>query len=265
MSRVTAMGELTASIAHEIQQPLTGLVTSGHACLRYLTGARDLEAARRAVERMIRDALRAGEVVNRIRAMAKKSPPRKDAISINDIVLETVSLLRTELQRNNISLRTALAEDLPPILGDQIQLQQVVVNLIINAKEAISAAAEGPRKIEVGTDSLGPGQIVLSVHDTGPGLEKIKLTEIFEPFYTTKASGMGMGLAISRSIVEAHSGQLTVTPNQPRGAVFQCVLPVWKADNGSSDPESCRPDPNLGDQHERPRPATAEPEASSNG
>lgn len=224
MSRITAMGELTASIAHEINQPLTGLVASGNACLLYLNNGRDLEAARRTVKDMISDAFRASEVVNRIRALAKKSPPKKDRLSINEVVLETVSLVRNELQRNNVTLELKLAQSLPPILGDRVQLQQVLLNLIINAKEAIGSAAEASSEITVITERSAPDKVQVTVSDTGPGFSQTGLDEIFEAFYTTKPDGMGMGLKISRSIVEAHGGKFWAMPNQPRGAAFQFTL-----------------------------------------
>lgn len=227
VSRVMAMGELTASIAHEINQPLTGVVTNGNACLRYLAAdPQDVGAARQAVERMISDAFRASEVIKRIRALVTKSPPREDRLRIDDVILETASLVRSELQRNNISLRTDLAEALPPVLGDEIQLQQVLLNLIINAKEAMSAVADGPREVAITAEHAAPDEILVSVRDTGPGLDETKLDQMFEAFHTTKATGMGMGLTISRSIVEAHGGRLWASANQPRGAVFQFALPV---------------------------------------
>ncbi len=226
MSRVMAMGELTASIAHEINQPLTGLVASGNACLLYLTDGRDLEAARRTIKDMISDAFRASEVVNRIRALAKKSPPRKDRLSINDVVLETASLVRNELQRNNIILQLKLTESLPPILGDQVQLQQVLLNLIINAKEAMSAATVDSSTLTITAELSAPRQILVSVRDTGLGFDQTNLDQIFDAFYTTKPTGMGMGLKISRSIIEAHGGKFWATPNQPRGATFQFTLPA---------------------------------------
>ena len=227
MTRVMAMGELTASIAHEINQPLTGVVTIGNACLRHLgDDAPNVEAARQAIEHMISDAFRASEVVKRIRALVSKSPPREDPLNIKDVVLETASLVRTELQRNNILLRTDLAEALPLLVGDHIQLQQVLLNLIINAKEAMSSVAEGPRELEIRAEQTAPDEILVSVRDTGSGLDETKLDEMFEAFHSTKPTGMGMGLAISRSIVEAHGGRLWASPNQPRGAVFHFTLPV---------------------------------------
>jgi signal transduction histidine kinase len=229
ISRVMTMGELTASIAHEINQPLTGVVSSGNACLRYLaSNVSDIEAARRAVERIIRDAMRANEVIKRIRALATKSPAKRVRLDINEVVIETVSLVRPEFQRQNISLHTELAEGLAPVLGDQIELQQVLLNLIMNAKEAMSAVDDHLLEVTITTEQITPNEVLVSVRDTGPGIDEAGLDRIFEAFYTTKSTGMGMGLPISRSIIEAHGGRLWAKPNQPRGAVFQFTVPVWQ-------------------------------------
>jgi PAS domain S-box-containing protein len=227
MNRVMTMGELTASITHEVSQPLTGLVSSANACLRYLADeVRDIAAARRATERIISDGFRASEVVSRIRALARKSPERRDWVNINDTVLETVSIIRTELRRNDISLRTELNDSLPVISGDQIQLQQLFINLMTNAIEAMSTVADHPRELVISTERLSCDELLVRVRDTGPGLQTAKADKIFEAFFTTKPNGMGMGLKICRSIVESHGGRLWATPNHPRGAVFQFTLPI---------------------------------------
>ena len=229
ISRLTTMGELTASIAHEINQPLTGVVSSGNACLRYLAdNVSDIEAARRAVERIIRDAMRANEVIKRIRALATKSPAKRVRLDIHEVVIETVSLVRPEFQRQNISLRTELAKGLAPVIGDQIELQQVLLNLIMNAKEAMSAVDDHLLEMTIRTEQIAPNEVLVSVRDTGPGVDEAELDRMFEAFHTTKSTGMGMGLAISRSIIEAHRGRLWAKPNQPRGAVFQFTVPVWQ-------------------------------------
>ncbi len=229
ISRVTTMGELTASIAHEINQPLTGVVSSGNACLRYLANnVSDIEAARRAVERMIRDAMRANEVLKRIRALATKSAVRRVRLDINEVVIETASLVRPELQHQNVSLSTRLAEGLALVIGDQIELQQVLLNLVMNAKEAMSAVDDHLLEVTIRTEQIAPNEVLVSVRDTGPGVDVAELDGIFEAFHTTKPTGMGMGLAISRSIIEAHGGRLWAKPNQPRGAVFQFTVPVWQ-------------------------------------
>jgi PAS domain S-box-containing protein len=227
VSRVTALGELTAAIAHEVSQPLTGLVSSGNACLRWLgEDAVNLEAARRAVERMIRDSGRAAEVIGRIRALVKKSSPRRDALNINDVIADVLSLVRTEIQRNGISLQTEFADDLPLLLGDRIQLQQVILNLVMNASEAIGALSDGPRELEISSTKDASNDLLVTVSDSGPGFDGAKIESIFDAFYTTKSEGMGIGLAVSRSIIEAHGGRLWATTNEPRGAVFRFTLPA---------------------------------------
>jgi C4-dicarboxylate-specific signal transduction histidine kinase len=227
MSRLTTMGELTASIAHEVKQPLTGIVSSGHASLRYLDAdPRDIGSARRAVQRMINDAFRASEVIEGIRAMVKKSSERKTRLNTNEIILKTLEFVSTELQRSNISLQTELSDSLPSVLGDQVQLQQVLLNLVMNAKDAMIAVEQGPRELSIRTEIIQPDQVLVTVRDSGPALEPAKFNEMFQPFHTTKANGMGLGLSISRSIVEDHGGRLWATPNEPHGAVFHLTLPA---------------------------------------
>jgi len=227
VTRVTTIGELTAAIAHEVSQPLTGLVSSGNACLRWLASETpNLEAARRAVERMINDGSRAGEVISRIRAMVRKSPPRRDKLNINDTIMEVIALIRGEVQRNGISLRTELSNDLPLVPGDRIQLQQVILNLIVNAIEAMSGVSQLQRELLVASVQEGSNGVLVAVGDSGTGLDRTSLDRLFEAFYTTKADGMGMGLAISRTIIEAHGGQLWASPNVPHGAIFRFRLPT---------------------------------------
>ena len=229
ISRLTTMGELTASIAHEINQPLTGVISSGNACLRYLaSNVSNIEAARRAVERIIRDAMRANEVIKRIRALVTKSSAQKSRLDMNGVVSETASLVRAELRGRNISLHTELAKGSALVIGDQIELQQVLLNLIVNAKEAMSAVDDHPLEITITTEQIAPNEVLASVRDTGPGVDEAELDRMFEAFHTTKPTGMGMGLAISRSIIEAHGGRLWAKPNQPCGAVFQFTVPVWQ-------------------------------------
>jgi PAS domain S-box-containing protein len=227
VTRVTTVGELTAAIAHEVNQPLTGLVISGNACLHWLSGETpNLPAARRAVERMINDGSRAGEVISRIRAMVKKSLPRRDKLSINSTLMEVIALVRGEVQSNNISLRTEFCDELPLVPGDRIQLQQVILNLIMNAIDAMSGVADSQRELLVASAKDGPRNVIVTVRDSGTGLDEASLDQLFDAFYTTKAHGMGMGLAISRAIIEAHGGQLWATPNVPQGAIFQFRLPT---------------------------------------
>ena len=226
VTRVTTVGELTAAIAHEINQPLTGIVSSGNACLRWLAGETpNLVAAQRAVERIVRDGMRAGDIISRIRALVTKSPPRIAWLDLNDTITEVIALIRAEAQQNRISLRTALAKDLPLVQGDRIQLQQVILNLTINGIEAMSEISGAQRELLVESAKDGLNGVVVSVRDSGKGLDAGTLDSLFEAFYTKKPSGMGMGLAISRTIIEAHDGRLWATPNIPQGAAFHFRLP----------------------------------------
>ena len=227
VARVTTLGELTAAIAHEVNQPLTGLVSSGNACLRWLAGdVPNLKAARESVERMISAGSRAGEVIRRIRALVGKAPPLRDRLNINDAITEVIALIRGEIQRNRIALRTELSTDVPLVLGDRIQLQQVILNLILNAMEAMSDVSPQPRELSVSSAKDGPNGALLSVRDSGTGLDGTVLDRLFEAFYTTKAHGMGIGLAVSRTIIQAHGGRLWAAPNVPQGAIFQFTLPA---------------------------------------
>jgi PAS domain S-box-containing protein len=245
VTRVTTLGELTASIAHEINQPLTAVVNNAGACLRWLA-AQNLEDARRSASLVIADGHRAGEIIGRIRALAKKAPPQKDWLDLNETIGEVIAMARNEMRRNRVSLQTQLANDLPLILGDRIQLQQVILNLLINAIEAMSGVGEGPRELWVSsekvTEIFGESEedtledkaladaewshVLIAVRDSGPGLDSKGLDRLFDAFYTTKPQGLGMGLAISRSIIEAHRGRLWATANASQGAVFQFTLPI---------------------------------------
>ena len=221
--RLWTLGELTAAISHEVNQPLTGLVSSGNACLRWFSAeTADLAAARRSVERMIRDATRAREVINRIRAMVKKAPPQRDSLNINDTIMEVMALLLTEVRRNGVSVQAELSNDLPPVLGDRIRLRQVVLNLIINAIEAMSGIDQMQRRLSISSMRDEQNGVLVAVSDSGTGLEPTSLDRIFEAFYTTKVDGMG--LAVSQKIVQAHGGRLWASPNLRRGATFQFRL-----------------------------------------
>ena len=229
IARVTTLGELTASIAHEVNQPLAGVVSSGNACLRWLGNEPpNMEKARQALDRIVKDANRASEVVGRVRGLAKRAVPQKDWLNINETVQEIVVLTRVEVEQNQISLRTQLEHDLPPVWADRIQVQQVFLNLIINAIQAMSVPRDSQRDLLISSTKGESSGVVLAVRDSGPGLDPGKLEAIFEAFYTTKRDGMGMGLAVSRSIIEEHGGHLWATPNQPRGAVFQFTLPTTR-------------------------------------
>jgi PAS domain S-box-containing protein len=227
VTRVTTLGELTAAIAHEVNQPLTGLISSGNACLWWLAGdTPNLEAARRSIQRMIDDGNRACAIIGRIRDMVSKSPPRRDGLNINDTIMEVLALLRVELSRNNISPRLELSNDLPLVSGDRIQLQQVILNLIMNAIEAMSEIGETQRKLLVASAKDGANGVLVTIEDSGPGLDGESVDHLFEAFFTTKARGMGMGLAVSQTILRAHGGRLWATPNASQGAIFQFTLPA---------------------------------------
>ncbi|MGO9359632.1 MAG: PAS domain S-box protein, partial [Xanthobacteraceae bacterium] len=224
-NRVAALGQLAASIAHEVNQPVTGVLSSGNAALRWLDMS-DLGAARRAIERVIRDAIRAGDVIGGLRALVKKAPPRTEFFDLNKAIREVIVITRAEAETNGVSVEAQLANNLPLIRGDRVQLQQVFLNLIINAIEAMSGVAEGPRELIVKTAKSEPDSVSVAVQDSGPGLDPADSSRAFEDFYTTKPNGLGIGLSICRSIVEAHGGKLAVTANAPRGAILQFTLPV---------------------------------------
>ena len=226
VTRVTTLGELAASIAHEVNQPIAAVVTNAEAALRFLgRHPPDLEEVREGLHSIIKDANRAGDVIGRIRELMKKAPPRKDRMDINEAIHEVIELTRGQAVKSGASVQTALGEGLPLIEGDRVQLQQVALNVIINAVQAMSDA-EGPRELTITTAQAEPNGVLVAVKDTGPGLAPASLEQLFAPFYTTKPGGLGMGLSISRSIVEAHGGRLWVTANPPRGVVFQFTLPV---------------------------------------
>ena len=218
-NRVVTMGQLSASIAHEINQPIAAVIANANAGLRWLGARRpDLDEVQQALRRIVRDGTRAGEVIGRVRTLVKKVSPRLDRFDINEAIREVISLIQAELQRNRVGLQTGLANDLPLVPGDRVQLQQVIVNLIVNALDAMAGVSDGIRELTIASGAAAPNDVFVEVQDTGPGLDPASLDRLFQSFYTTKPDGMGMGLAISRSIVEAHGGRLSATPNEPRGA-----------------------------------------------
>jgi PAS domain S-box-containing protein len=224
-NRVTTMGHLTASIAHEVNQPLAAIVTNAQVCLRWFTrDVPNLEEVREAAELIARDGKRASDVISRIRALVRKTGSEKEQLNINQAIEEVVHLTEDEALRKGVVLRTELAADLPFVLGDRVQLQQVLLNLIINGVEAMSSVADGPRELLVYSRLHESKQVLVGVQDFGVGIEPENLKKIFDPFYTTKSQGMGMGLAISRSIVENHGGKLWASPNDGPGATFQLTL-----------------------------------------
>jgi C4-dicarboxylate-specific signal transduction histidine kinase len=227
LNRLMMLGEMTASIAHEVNQPIAAAVTNAHAGLRWL-GAQppDLEEARQALGRIVRDGSRAGEVIDRIRALVKKVPPRRELLKINQAIRDVIALTQTEVQQNRVRLQTRLADDLPLVPADRVQLQQVIMNLLVNAIEAMSRIGDGSRELTIASGKDDASAVFVEVQDTGPGIDPADLDRLFQSFYTTKPDGIGMGLAISRSIAEAHGGRLSAAPNQPRGAVFRLTLPI---------------------------------------
>src|SRR5271165_2014486 len=227
VTRIMTMGELAASIAHEVNQPISGVVINANTCLRWLAAdPPNLDEAREAARRIVRDGKRAGDVIARVRALTTKTPPAKERLDMNENVWEVIALTHSELQRNRVELRTHLSSDLPLVPADRVQLQQVILNLIVNAMEAMSGVGDRPRELLVVTGASDLNEVFVEVRDSGPGLDSANLNRLFDSFYTTKQEGMGMGLSISRSIIEAHGGRLWATPNQPHGAVFRFTLPT---------------------------------------
>jgi PAS domain S-box-containing protein len=228
-NRVATMGQLTASITHEVNQPITAAVTYALAARRWLgADPPNFREVDDALSLIVKEGNRAGEVVGRIRALIKKAPARKDAVEINDAILEVIALTRTEAANNSVSVRTQLAEGLPPVQGDRVQLQQVLLNLIINAIEAMRDIGERERELLINSRNE-PDGVSVEVRDSGPGFAPAALERVFEAFYTTKPGGLGLGLSICRSIIEAHNGRLWASPNVPRGAVFGFIAPAHPA------------------------------------
>jgi PAS domain S-box-containing protein len=226
VARLTTMGELVASIAHEINQPLAAVVTSGTACLRWLDRAEpDIDAARKSVLRIVRDAGRAGEVIHGLRSLAKKSGPQLMRLDLNDAIQEVLALTRSELQARGVALHTTLSSADRPVVGDRVQLQQVLLNLILNGVEAMSVITDRPKVLAITSEPVEPGGVLVAVEDTGPGLDPATADRIFDPFFTTKPDGMGMGLSICRSIIDAHGGRFWAAPRKPWGTVFRFTVP----------------------------------------
>jgi C4-dicarboxylate-specific signal transduction histidine kinase len=229
ISRITTMGELTASLAHEVNQPIAAAVTDANTCLRWLNRDHpDLEEAREAASRVVKDATRAAEIISRTRLLFKKVNPQWESVDLNEIIREMVALMSGEAARYSISVRTELAAGLPQVMGDRVQLQQVLMNLIINSIEAMKDV-DGTRELTIQSQRGDDGQVLISVSDTGVGLPPQQADQIFNAFFTTKGHGTGMGLRISRTIVESHGGRLWAADSSPRGASFCFALPI-KAD-----------------------------------
>jgi signal transduction histidine kinase len=226
-TRVMMMGELTASIAHEVNQPLAGVVTNAGAGLRWLDAQPpNLGEVRQALGRIIKDGARASDVISRIRALIRKAPPQKDGLELNDAILEVMALTHGEVVMHGVSVQTQLAEGLPRLQGDRVQLQQVLLNLILNAVEAMGGVSEGARELRISTGQDASGGVLVAVRDSGPGVHPESVHRLFDAFYTTKPGGMGMGLSICRSIVEAHGGRIWASHTAGPGATVQFTLPL---------------------------------------
>jgi C4-dicarboxylate-specific signal transduction histidine kinase len=231
-NRIATMGQLTASIAHEVNQPIAAARNNAAAALRFLSGnPPDMEEVHEALGCIIKSTDRAGGVVDRIRAHVKKAPPQNVRFEINDVINELLALARSELVEKGVRTQLGLWEGLSPVQGDRVQLQQVVLNLILNAVEAMSADDGAPRELSISTEPRELDEVLVAVRDSGPGIEPERLERVFDSFYTTKPSGMGLGLSICRSIVDAHGGRLWAGANEPRGAVFQFTLPAPNNDS----------------------------------
>jgi C4-dicarboxylate-specific signal transduction histidine kinase len=225
-ARITTIGELTASIAHEVNQPLAAVVANADACVAWISRQEpNLAEARAAAERTIQGATRASEVIVRIRSLINKATPEKARVQINGTIEETIALAEGQASRNNVTLVTDLSTGLPEVVGDRIQLQQVILNLVMNGIEAMTSVNDRERRLLVRSQRLDPGKVCVSVRDSGIGVSPDVMGRLFEPFFTTRSQGMGMGLPISRSIIEAHGGRLWAESAPSHGAVFQFTLP----------------------------------------
>jgi C4-dicarboxylate-specific signal transduction histidine kinase len=230
MNRVSVMGELAASLSHEITQPIASARNNARAAQNFLKmQPPDLGEVREALACVVGDADRVGDIIDRIRAQMKKAPPRKERFDLNAAINEVIVLARSVTDRNGVSVQTRLAEGLFPVEGDRVQLQQVLLNLILNAAEAMSSVEEGARELLISTKEDQAG-VAVAVRDSGPGIDPEHLEQVFDAFYTTKPSGIGMGLSICRSIIDAHGGKLWAEANKPRGALFQFTLPGTDAE-----------------------------------
>jgi C4-dicarboxylate-specific signal transduction histidine kinase len=226
VNRIATLGELTAAIAHEINQPITGAVTNAEAALTWLaTRPPDLKEVHQALDAVVEDGKRAGEIIARIRGLLAKVPSQGERLNINAIILEVVGLMRSEIQKHRVILETRLSNDLPAILGDRIQLQQVMLNLMLNAVEAMSGDNKGLRELVISSEKQDPSGVLVTLRDSGPGLDPTSVDRLFQAFYTTKSGGIGVGLSICRSIIEAHDGRIWASAAPSGGASFHFSLP----------------------------------------
>jgi C4-dicarboxylate-specific signal transduction histidine kinase len=243
VSRVNTLGELTASIAHEVKQPIAAARNNAGAALNFLEKQPpDLGQAREALGCVLSDADRAGNIIDRIRDGIKKAPPRKERFDLNEAINEVIVFARREITRNGVAVRTRLAEGLSPVHGDRVQLQQVVLNLVLNAVEAMISVEPGTRELLISTEQSQTDDVVVAERDSGQGIDPERLECVFEAFYTTKPSGVGMGLAICRSIIDAHGGRLWADANKPSGAIFQFTVPSAEKELMNS----LQPSPQIG-------------------
>jgi C4-dicarboxylate-specific signal transduction histidine kinase len=234
VARITSLGALTASIAHEVNQPLSGIITNASTCLRMLAAdPPNVEGARETARRTIRDGNRASDVITRLRALFAKKDTTTESVDLNEATREVIALSLSELQRSRVILRRELADDLPPVTGDRVQFQQVILNLVRNALDAMSGVYDRPRKLVIRTERDEDDRVCLTVQDTGVGFEPQAAGRLFEAFYSTKSGGMGIGLSVSRSIIESHHGRLWAAPNDGPGATFSFSLP--RAAKGVTD------------------------------
>jgi PAS domain S-box-containing protein len=232
VNRLSIMGELTASLAHEILHPIATARNNARAGMRFLEmSPPNLAEVKEALACIVRDADRAKDIVDRMRDHIKKAPPRREAFDLNEAINEVIEMIRNAIHRNGVSVRTHLRDGMVSIRGDRVQLQQVVLNLLLNAVEAMSSVEESTRELSIKSEQSDAGDIVVGVQDSGPGIDPQQMERVFTPFYTTKASGIGMGLSICRSIIAAHGGRLWAETNQPRGAIFQFTLPAGLEDS----------------------------------
>ncbi|MGA9625161.1 MAG: PAS domain S-box protein [Bryobacteraceae bacterium] len=236
INRVSMMGELAASVAHEVNQPLSGVVSNASAGLRWLAGdVPNLEEAREGLRRIVRDGKRAGQVIARIRALTRKAATPTEKLDLNETIGEVLTLIGDEARRKSVIVRTHFADDLSPVSGDRVQLQQVVLNLVMNAIEAMSVVDERARELAIGTRNIGPDQVQVTVQDSGTGIDPQTIDRIFDSFYTTKPGGMGMGLSISRSILQAQGGRIWATANDGRGTIFHFTLPKYHEEESNAE------------------------------
>jgi C4-dicarboxylate-specific signal transduction histidine kinase len=225
------MGELAASLSHEILHPIATARNNARAGMRFLEmSPPNLSEVKEALGCVVRDADRAKDIVGRIRGQIKRAPPQKERFDLHEAINEVIVMVRSAIAKDAISVNTRLVDGLVPVQGDRVQLQQVLVNLILNAVEAMSSVEDGARELSIRTEQRQTGGVLVAVHDSGPGIDPVNLDRVFEPFYTTKTSGVGMGLSICQTIINGHGGRLWMSANEPRGAVFQFTLPAAQQD-----------------------------------